>query len=234
MKADSHTLWLAASKLVALAALALAIWTAYSGIWLTLSGAADAPIETVILAVMMVLLTVGYGWLAWRTWTRWSAATVRLLSGVAVAHAALFSFELIPIEGFEGRASSLVLSLWMLAAFLGSAFAYRKLSRAIIRWARIDDPRDLHGHPPGHMERVRAFCTILGVLTWLASQQVGLSLLRASTSGLIWTFTSILGGWTVYRVTLWRLTPPTLPALRPEGGFEVIPLNDVPEAGVRD
>jgi hypothetical protein len=174
--------------------------------------------------VVTMLFSAGLFWIAWRLWRRWSAGTARLATGVAVAWLALYLDHLI-VEKMGGRAAwaSQVVATPML---LLAVVAYRKTSRALIRWAELEDPLDAHGHPVGHMDRVRAFCVMLGISVWFGASGIAMAVManeRMRYVGGIGVVASMALGWLVYRVTLWWMTPPTQPALPPGRGFDVLP-----------
>ena len=227
MKLRRRALWSAGAMVAGLGVAALAV-TAVVGSVRSLARVWHSDWATaaiVALAVAFTLLvSAGLFWVAWRLWRRWSAGTVRLATGVAVAGLALYVHHLI-FEMVAERAEG----AWEVAAtpiLLLAVIAYRKTSRAVIRWSELEDPLDAHGNPAGHMERVRAFCVMLGVSVWFGGFGVAMAM-RASERmqdvGGFGVIASMALGWLVYRVTLWWMTPPTKPALPPGRGFEILP-----------
>jgi hypothetical protein len=178
----------------------------------------------VVAVVFALLLAAGLFWIAWRLWRHWSAGTARLTTGVAVAWLAFYMQHLV-VQMVEARAA------WVLQAaqtpiFLLAAVAYRKASRAVIRWSELQDPLDAHGLPAGHMQRVRAFCVMLGFCVWFSASDIAMAMTasrRMDDLRGIAVAASMALGWLVYRVTLWWMTPPTRPALPPGRGFDVLP-----------
>lgn len=107
-----------------------------------------------------------------------------------------------------------------------AAFAYRQTSRAVICSAGLEDPLDPHGHPAGHMDRVKAFSGLLAFCVWTALTGISRELLRTAKSPTseIMFLASFPISYAVYRVTLWRMTPPTPLQLPPGRGFDVLPV----------
>ncbi len=225
-----RTLWSVGAKATSLGFAVMAVW-ALSGSarslirdWRGDSGAADALLSL----LLTILLSAGLLWVAWRLWQRWSSGTVRIVTGLAVAWASMALYGLL-FELFYDR-STQMRPTWdgpasATALLILVAVAYRKTSRAVIRWSKLDDPLDAHGHPAGHMERARAFCILLGWSVWLTASGAAMAMTDAKmpTAGAIGAAVAIGLGWIVYRSTLWWMTPPTRAALPPGRGFEVLP-----------
>ena len=207
--------------------LACAAWWAYVGVQGVIAAFDDSFPAFVIMFAFEILLSgavVTYLiWLAVQLWRHFSALTARLASATAVAILCLFA-----LGGVSRVAGSPALrwldSVATLVLIIAAPVAYRWLARAIIERTRIDDPRDAHGHPIGHMTRVKVFCVVLGWAVFLTASNLVVQLLPKQRLG-IWAIvglTPIPLALIVYRVVLWWLTPPTLVSL-PPGGFEVMP-----------
>jgi hypothetical protein len=175
--------------------------------------------------LIVVLFSAALFWIAWRLWRRWSAATARLATGVTVALLALYVHILIqkmtdariPWVGHAAETPILVLT----------AMAYRKMSRAVIRWSELEDVLDVYGQPAGHMARAKVFCVMLGISAWLSGSHIAHAMnwdgVRGP-GGVIGLVVPVALGWLLYQVTLWRMTPRTRPALPPGQGFDVLPV----------
>jgi hypothetical protein len=222
-----QTLWSAGAKVGGLGVAALAAMAVVAslrnlkGVWR--DGWATIASNAVAVAFGL-LLAAGLLWIAWRLWRRWSAGTARLTTGVAVAWLALHMQHLVG-QMVEARAAW----VWQVAQtpiFLLAAVAYRKASRAVIRWSELEDPLDAQGQPAGHMQRVRAFCVMFGICVWISASDIAMAMTaskRMHDFQGIAVVASMALGWIVYRVTLWWMTPPTQPALPPGRGFDVLP-----------
>lgn len=227
MKLRRQTWWSAGARVVGLGVAALALSAVVAslrnlrGVWR--DDWATAATNAVVVAFGL-LLSAGLFWIAWRLWRHWSAGTARLTTGVAVAWLALYMQHRVG-EMVQARAAW----VWQVAQtpiFLLAVVAYRKASRAVIRCSELQDPLDAHGHPAGHMQRVRAFCVMLGFCVWLSASEVATAMTatkRTQDFRGIAVVASMALGWIVYRVTLWWMTPPTSPALPPGRGFDVLP-----------
>jgi hypothetical protein len=160
----------------------------------------------------------------------WKAACVRVVTGLATAFGCLYLLDVtITIIAHRG---SIELPAWITNAvaipmLILGAVVYRIVSRKIIRGLALDDPRNPHGHPAGHMERIRAFSFVLGVSVWLTGSALSREVVTREVGrfGVGGAFSSMIVGWAVYRITLRWMTPPTKPALPPGKGFEVLPMN---------
>jgi hypothetical protein len=185
-------------------------------------------LETRIFAAAMVAviatMVAGLLWVAWRLWRHWSADTARIVTAVFTGLAAIYILGLISKMLPTGAASTRSKWVWDVAAMLLlilAAVTYRRASRAMIRWAELDDPRDPHGHPTGHMQRVRLFCVMLGISVWLAGSSAFMEMLGSRVP--LVALAAPMLGWASYRIALWRMTPPTQAALVPGSGFDVLP-----------
>ncbi len=214
------------ARLVAMVYLALAAWVAYTIIqmWASVDwrSATDSGFGVVFSGVFAGL-TAYLAWLAARLWRDFSAATVRWASATTVAMGAFAVLSAVHhwLAPELARSINSVLGVALVAI---GAVVYRRMSRRIIARAGLDDPTDPLGHPAGHAERVKAFCTILGWAVFLAASEVTVQAVLAHPHGW-WSVLGVLPiviGWLTYRIVLWRMTPPTRPAL-PPGGFQVLP-----------
>ena len=212
---------------MAIACLACAAWWAYAAVQGVSAAFNDSFRAFVIMFAFAIFvpgaLVTYLIWLAVQLWSHFSALTARLASATAVAFLCLFAL------GGVSRVAGTPALQWLhsvatLVLIIAAPFAYRWLARAIIKWMRVDDPRDAHGHPIGHMTRVKAFCIVLGWAVFLATSNLVVRLLPTQRLGM-WAIVGLSPiplALIAYRVVLWWLTPPTLVPL-PPGGFEVMP-----------
>lgn len=216
------------AKLLAIAYFSIAGWIAYAAV----SGLVDAwsgqspRFADILFALFLGVLLGGalatyFTWLAARLWFRFSATTVRWATGTTLALCSVYVSE--AVEKLLDARGMWVGSVTMLVLVIVCAFAYRSVTRKVITWAGLDDPKDLLGQPIGHEMRVRFFCIILGWAVFIAGSGVMHTMAVAHLSSrwkLLVLLPAVLG-WLTYRIVLWRMTPPTRPAL-PAGGFEVV------------
>ena len=228
MKRRARKLWSVGAKVLACAIAACAVW------WMgelvrQVSRAARGDPEHRVIAALLILVSavmiLSLLWIAWRLWRHWSAGTVRMITGVGTGVAALYLLSVAENRLGDGAHRDWMWNLAGTLLLILGAVVYRKTSRAVIRWADLADPRDAHGHPVGHMQRVRAFCIALGVSVWLSGSALSPAMRNSGLddAGAIGVFGSMLMGWATYAITLWWMTPPTQPALPPGRGFEVLP-----------
>jgi hypothetical protein len=171
------------------------------------------------------------GWLAWRLAFRWNAATARAAAATVVVVGLLWLtvWAAASAERWLGLRSTdtTVFDVPCLAALIVGAVAYRRVAPVMIRRAGLIEQPDVYGQPPGHAQRARAFCFVLGWMVWLTASEAA----RRTHPGLsqagpdVWEAVTVLGpialGWGTYRLVLWTQTPRTRPAV-PAGGFQVL------------
>lgn len=235
-QSEHLSLWVSRRRLWALAAKALALALAGFMAWTLVAGAraigpfwraewAEALTSILLLLISGAMASAGF-WIAWRLWSDWSAGTVRLISGVAIGFAVVTAWGKAHRLAWDNLGLEAAAAIAGVVAVLGvaaGALAYIKLSRFVIGHAELADPRDAHGHPVGHMWRVKLFCTVLGWSVGWAAMDVTRALSAdVGVGGLLGLPVGIGLGIMTYKLTLWWLTPPTDAAL-PPGGFEVLP-----------
>lgn len=229
-----RTLGSAASKVMAGMLGVFSVWmmvAAVSSMKPVGNGESVGVAVSVVLLVYFLLLAAGGIWVAWRLWRHWSAATVRLAVGVAAGVGIVLLWRLTADLVDRDVRPRMMIAWFALVPLLAvGAVLYRKLSRATIRWADLDDPLDMYGHPAGHMGRTKLFCDVLGLSVLFASFNVAFAFDNVhDLAPLLGILCAVILGWATYRITLWWMTPPTYAALPPGGGFDVLPVEREPE-----
>jgi hypothetical protein len=231
MYSPSPLAWCVGRRTLAVLAIALAalIASELPSLWSTRPIGGVAIAMAIVGTVFVLLLTAGAAGLAWRLWSRWNTATVRLAVGTAVALVALFlaskadalakAFPVLPSW------ADAISSLATLALLVAAAVAYRWLTDRVIRRAGLADPLDPYGQPWGRSDRLRWFARILGLATFLAASQLLVNFEnRARGPGpfeLALLLIPMALGWTTYKLFIWRMVPTRSESL-PVGGFEVV------------
>ena len=224
MNEHRHTTWRAGAKAVSLAIATLTAWAFVGSLGAQSPDWSSPPAIAVAILLVLWVSTCAAAllWIAWRLWRHWSAGTVRIVTGSALAILSLYSYGVLN-ERLSARWITDVLDVPLL---LLAAFAYRWTSRAVIRSAGLEDPLDVHGHAAGHMDRVKAFSGLLAFCVWTALTGIFAEALRRDRNfmGPIAFLSSFPISYAVYRLTLWRLTPATPLPLPPGHGFDVLPV----------
>ena len=192
---------------------------------------ASSTFVELLLTPLIALLVFGslaalLVWIAFRLWFRLDASAVRWATGTLLAFTAITAVSLID-RATGGSSGGWVSSIAAVPALILCAIAFRKLNARIFAWSRIDDPKDLLGQPKGHEAREKTFCALLGWAVFFAGISAVPKFNAARGPGWLSLLTLLppVLGWLTYRMTLWRMTPRTQPAV-PTGGFEVIPVPD--------
>jgi hypothetical protein len=210
------------ARVLAVLSLVCAIWIGYGAVDGVLDSHENSLLEF-LLVLMVVVVALGGAaaylvWLAAQLWWHFSALAGRLASATIVAVACIFLMDRVEWATEPLQQPWLASMVW-LVLFVTAPVAYRRLAETIIERTHVDDPRDAHGHPVGHMTRVKVYCVVLGWAVFLTAGSVVRNLLPLRHDGpwIIVGLCPIPLGWLAYRVTLWRMTPPTAVALAPGG-----------------
>jgi hypothetical protein len=184
-------------------------------------------VTEVVFGILVLAIPAGLVWLAWRLWCRWNVSTVRLFVGVCLAMFLLWA-DMLPMRWMNSPGSQLPDRIGSIAAvplLVFGGFAYRYLTRTLIRLSGLEDELDMYGQPIGHQSRIRNFAGLLGWVVFLAGmavdEAVGFTKRPDSWQATVAMLSPIVVGYSTYRLIVWYSKPRRQPSL-PAGGFEVI------------